>query len=513
MARRRAGEAGFTLVELTVSMVIISIVVVSFFGLFISLVRSTIIAKRRAVAITLATNQMEYLKSLPYDGLAVQGGSIVATNPLPASQTKTINGVMYTIKTSISYVDDAYDGCGSYPDLQTKKTYCRNYPPPTGAPSTDTNPADYKVANVIVTDASNVRLATVDTQISARVSETASTTGALFVTVIDASGAPVSDASVNVSNTTTAPQVSVGDSTDSNGVSIFYGLPPDSGTDYTITATKTNYSSITTIGASGSLQATYPKQAILSQQASYVTLKIAPMGTNSLVLETTNTLGAPLAGVKVYVKGGYKKYTLTTDTSYYYDNYSPSDVRPTTDSSGLAGMQNLVPINNYLFCGDDGSLRCVIGSTTYYLASAVPYESTTSLGPISVPTYDASNPPATTFDYGGVAYLQKVRLILTTNANMPRVFSMTPTGVSLSGGGLSSTIISIKGVNLASASATFTQGSNTYTGSSCSASNTQLSCTYNLSSVVAGKLQLTVTNGAGSLTLPTNPLGGLDIEP
>lgn len=513
MARRRAGEAGFTLVELTVSMVIISIVVVSFFGLFISLVRSTVIAKRRAVASTLATNQMEYLKSLPYDALAVQGGSIVATTLLPASQTKTINGVKYTIKTSISYVDDAYDGCGNYPNLQTKMTYCRNYPPPSGAPATDTNPADYKVANVVVTDASGARLATVDTQISARVSETASTTGALFVTVIDASGAPVSDASVSVANTTTTPQVGVGDTTDSNGVSIFYGLPPDSGADYTITATKTNYSSIATIGASGSLQATYPKQAILSQQASYVTLKIVPMGANSLIIETTNTSGAALAGVKVYVKGGYKKYTLTTDTSYYYDNYSPSDVRPTTDSNGLAAIQNLVPINNYLFCGDDGSLRCVIGSTTYYLAAAVPYEGATSLGPIAIPTYDVSSPPSTTFEYGGLQYLQKVRLMLTANANMPRVFSMTPTGVSLSGGGLSSTSVSIKGANLTSASATFTQGANTYTGSGCSTSSTQLTCTYNFSTVVQGTLQLTVTNGAGSLVLPTNPLGGLEVAP
>lgn len=513
MKKRRAGESGFTLVELTVSMVIISIVVIAFFGLFISLVRSTVVAKRRAVALTLATNQMEYLKSLPYDSLAVQGGSIVATTLLPATSTPTINGVKYTVATSISYVDDAYDGCGNYPDLATKEAYCRNYPPPAAAPSVDANAADYKVANVTVTDNSGARLAYVDTQISARVSETASTTGALFVTVIDPSGAPVSGATVTVTNTTTSPNVSVGDSTDTNGTSIFYGLPPDSGADYTITATKSGYSSITTIGASGSLQPTYPKQSILTQQASFVTLRIASMGTNSLLIETTTTAGAALPNVRVYVKGGYKKYTLSSDTSYYYDNYTPADSRPTTDGSGFAALQNLPPLNSYTFCGDTGSEHCTVGGVTYYLAAALPYGGGNPLNPIAVPEYDSSNPPATTYSYGSNEYLQKVRLMLTTNANSPRVFSLAPASVSLSGGNLNNTVIVINGANLSSASASFSQGATSFPGTACTASANQLSCTYDLSAASQGQLQLTVTNGAGSLTLPTTPLGGFDVIP
>lgn len=512
MTKRRMGEAGFTLVELTVTMVVIAIVVVAFFGLFISLVHSTVIAKRRAVALTLATNQMEYLKSLPYDSLAVQGGSIIATTTIPATTVKTINGVKYTVTTSISYVDDAYDGCGSYPNLATKKIYCRNYPPPSSAPSLDTNPADYKVASVTVTDTSNARLASVDTQISARVSETASTTGALFVTVIDLSGAPVSGASVNVTNTTTSPQVNVGDSTDSNGVSIFYGLPPDSGADYTITATSPGYSSLTTISANGSLQATYPKQSILTQQASYVTLTIGKMGQNSIIAETTTTNGTPIAGVKVYAKGGYKKYTDATNTSYYFDNYSP-DTRPTTDSNGLATIQNLPPISGYIFCGDDGATYCTVGGTNYYLAAALPYGGTSSLGSIVVPSYDASSPPTTTYDYGGVAYLQKVRLMLTTNANAPRVFSIKPNNLSLSGGNLGSVTVVINGRNLAGATASFTQGTTTFSGANCATTAKQISCAYDFSAATEGELQLTVANGAGSLTLPTTPLGGLSVTP
>lgn len=514
MNKRAGGEAGFTLVELSVTIVIIGIVVVSFFGLFVSLVHSTIIAKRRDTALTIATNQMEYLKGLPYDSLAVQGGSIYATSLLPATVTKTVNGVKYKATTSIGYVDDAYDGCGPYDTQADKQTYCRNYPPPSGAPSTDLNPADYKILHVAVTDNTGANLASVDTEIAARVSETASTTGALFVHVLDGSGAPISGATVNVKNTTITPNANVSDSTDVNGTAIFYGLPPDTGTDYVITASASGYSTLTTMSASGSLLPTYPSQKILTQAASSATLTLYPTGTNSLLIETTDVNGNPLSGAKVYVKGGYKKYTATSDTSYYYDSTAAGD-NWTTDASGLVGLKNsLVPANSYIFCGDLGDTGCKVGSTTYYLAAAVPYGGPNQLQPITVPTYQASNPPATTYSYNSDAYLQKVRLMLTTSSGFPRVFSMNPYQLSLgSAGSLSSFLVTINGYNLSSATATFTQGSNTYSGSSCSTSTTQLKCSYNLSGVTTGPLQLKVTNGSGTLTLPTTPLGGFNVNP
>lgn len=499
-------EGGFTLVELAVTTVIITIVAISFFGLFISLVNSTIIAKRRAVALTLATDQMEAMKSLPYDSLVVQS---------PTTSTKTLNGVKYTISSLIRYADDAFDGCGAYPSQADKEKYCRNYPPPTGS-STDTNPNDYKVARVVVTDKTGKQLATVDTQIAARVAETSSTTGALFVTVLDASGTPISGASVSVANTTLTPNINKSDTTDNNGVVIFYGLPPDSGNDYITTASKTGYSTLNTIAASGSLQPTYPNQKILTQQSSAVTLTLAPMSANSLAVETTNTSGAALAGVKVYAKGGYKKYNLTTDTSYYFDNMSPTDTRPTTDASGLAAITGLVPYNKYVFCGDDGSSNCKIGNTTYYLAAAVPYGGTNSLNPIVVPTYESGNPPATTFDYGGTQYMQKVRLMLTTSSSFPRVYTMNPYQLSLAGGGLSAYQITFTGYNLSGSSAVLTQGSTTYNAitSSCTTTTTQLKCSYNLSSAVSGTpIQVAVSNASGTLTLPTTPLGGFNVVP
>lgn len=517
------GEAGFTLVELVVSMVVLAIIAYSLMALFTALVKSSIIVKRKAVASTIATNQMEYLKSLPYNNLAVSGGSIITTTPLPATFTKTLNGVTYTVKTSINYVDDAFDGCASYPNQTLKLQYCRNYPPPTGAPAVDQNAEDYKIIHVSVTDNTNIVLAQVDTQVSARVAETASTTGALFVKIIDNNGNPLSGATVQVVNTTLTPQVAVSDSTDSNGTAVFYGLPPDTnGYDYVITGSLSNYSSLTTIAPSGSLQPNYSSQQIFTQQSSFVTLTLKPQGTYSLVAEAVDTNGNPLVNLKAYLKGGYKKYNLTSNTAYYFDNVSPSDTRVATDGTGQVAFSNLVP-GPYYFCGDTGNTSCSIGGTTYYLAAAVPYTGTNPLQAINVPTYLASSPPATTFSFGGNNYLQKVRLIFSTSSNYPRVTTLTPGDASQSTGGLSSFAFQITGANLpcsASAASCSTivkliQGANTYTASCTgAAAGLQLNCTVNLSAASQGRTQLQITANGFTLLLPTTPMyGGIDVTP
>jgi type II secretory pathway pseudopilin PulG len=518
---RAQKEGGFTLVEITVTLVIMTIVVLAIFGLFVSLVNSTIIAKRRAVALTLSTNQMEYEKSLPYDSL--NAGS--SNSGVTTTTTRTVNGFTYTLSTNIKYIDDAYDGCASYVGglaASLRPVYCRGYTSSTAL--TDSNPNDYKGVNVTATDAKGTRLASVDTQISARVAEAASTTGALFVTVLDATGSPINSANVTASDTSLSPNVNRAGTTDSNGIAIFYSLTPDTNNNYVITASKSGYSTLSTIAVSGSLQPNYPNQKILTQQSSSLTMALYPMANDSLVVETTDTSGSPLANVKVYAKGGYKKYTATTDYSYYYDNYysnynsgTVSDSRFQTDGSGLIGVTGLVPANGYVFCNSDNvsstNTNCAIGSTKYYLAAALPYGGIYSLQPIQVPTYIASSPPTSTYTYGSTSdYMQKVRLMLTTSSTFPRVYTMNPYQLSLASANLSSFLITLTGVNLSSASMKLTQGGNTYTGGSCSSSSNQLKCTFNLTGITSGQAQLQVTNGSGTLTLPTTPLGGFNVN-
>lgn len=506
------GQKGFTLTELVIANIVFAIVALSILSLLATLISSASLAKQKAVALTLATNQMEYLKSLPYNSLAVSGGSIYSTSPLPATVTKTVNNMQYTIKTSIVYADDSYDGCAAYPTQQLKQTYCRNYPPPSGAPATDTNPSDYKVINVKAYSKGGTKLAEVDTQVGARVSETASTTGALFVSVIDDTGNPVVGANVRVVNTTITPNIDLSDDSDNNGIVIFYGLPPDTvGYDYVVTGTKSGYSTLTTIAPTGTLQPYFASRQIFSQQSSFLTLELRPQGPDSLLIETVKTDGDQLGGVKVYVKGGYKKYNSSTDKNYYYDNFTP-DTRPTTDSNGFTALSNLVP-GPYIFCGEDAATNCKIGATTYYLVAAVPYAGSNAFNPINVPTYQASNPPSTTFPFGGKNYYQKVRLYLTTDSSYPRIATLTPDDVSLASGTLSSFAFTVTGTNIASSTIRFTQGTNTYTAS-CSGSSTSQNCTVNLTGISTGMAQMTLTAGGKSISIPAGSLiGGLNVSP
>lgn len=516
-------ERGFTLVELVTALGVFSVIAISILGLYTSLVSTTIIMKQKSIALSLANNHVEYLKSLPYTSLAVTGGSIYSPSPIPSTTTKTVDRFNYTVKTSINYVDNAFDGCANYPSEAIKQKYCRNYPAPSGAPNPDSNPQDYKIAHVTVYGRNNTKLAELDTQIAARVAETSTTTGALFVYVIDDNGNPVSGANARVQNTTVSPALDLNDSTDSNGLAVFYGLTPDSsGYDYVLTASKANYSTLKTIAPSGTLQPTYSNQQVLTQQSSYATLVIKPQGVNSLLIETTDTAGSPLSSVKTYIKGGYKSYTSTSNTAYYYDTISPSDTRPTTDATGLVSLSNLVP-GSYIFCGDLGATNCSRSGSTLYLVAAIPYTGTNSLNPISVPTQTTIGDPGTGYVYGGSSYLQKVRLMFSGSVTFPRVMTMSPDSVSLASSPLSAFVVKLSGVNLPCSSSPascstvvrLTKGSTVYTGSCTgSSAGTQVSCTFNLTGVTEGILQLSVTANGQTLTLPVDPLqGGVDVKP
>jgi len=515
-------QRGFTLVELMIGMLLLGMLAISSFTLFTTLVRSTVIVKRKAVAATLAITHMEYLKALPYNSLAVSGGNIISTSYIPATTSTVLDGVTYTTKTDIDYVDDAFDGCISYPSVPTQLAECRNFVVHTGAPTSDTNPKDYKIAHVKVTDQNSLILAEVDTQISARVAETASTTGALFVRVLDPNGTPIAGASVNVTNTTSTPNINANDTTDTTGNAIFYDLPPDTtGYDYVITSSFSNYSSLTTIVPAGSLTPTYSNQRIITQQSSFVTLTLKPMGPNSLVIETVDTSGSQISGMRVYVKGGYKKYTATSDTTYYYDNFTPTDNRPLTDGSGQTALTGLVP-GTYIFCSETAGTNCRVGGTNYYVAAALPYGGSNPFNPVAVPTFLASSPPATTYSYSGTEYLQKVRLMMTTNSSFPRIYTLTPDDVSLSTSTLSAYSFQITGANLpcttnpatCGTSIRFSQGSNTYTASCTGNSGgLALNCTVNLTGISLGQTRIIITSGGNTLTVPVGTfLGGLNVS-
>jgi type II secretory pathway pseudopilin PulG len=521
-SKASSSQAGFSLVELVVAGAVLMFMAVGLLSLFSGLVSSANLTKRRAVALTLATNQMEYIKTLSFDRLAVSGGAIVSATPIPATTTQTLDRVVYTVTTSINYIDDAFDGCGSYPTAALKATYCRNQPEPSGSPSPDTNPQDYKIAHVHVSTPNKANLADIDTQISARVSETSSTTGALFVNIIDDTGNPVSGATIRVTNITSTPLVDVSDNSDSGGTAIFYGLPPDTTNyDYNIVASKAGYTTLTTIVPSGALQPNFPNKQIFTQLSSVATLVLKQKATNSLWVESVGTSGSAISGLKINLKGGYKKYNSIADTAYYYDSMSPADTRQTTDATGNTTYTDLVP-GDYIFCGDNYATSCTVGASNYYLLAAVPYGGTNSFMPITVPSLNTSIVQPT-FSYSGSAYYQKTRLILSTDSLFPRVYTLSPSTASLANATIANYAFTVTGANLPCAAVaascvtvvTFTEGAIVKTASCTgAASGVQLSCTVDLSTMSAGIASMTVVANSRTLSLPGAPLlGGFSVAP
>lgn len=423
-------QQGFTLVELIVTMVIFSIVAMSTYTLLVGYISSSAFAQMKATAVGIATSKIESLRALPYNSLAVQGGAIIISGTyLPSQEEVTRSSRTFTVTTDIRYVDDAYDGCFSYSSTEQRDRYCVNGPPDASKP-VDTNPRDYKVAQVTVKDkASGQVLASRSSYFASRVAEVASDTAIISVKVTDSSGTGVSGATVHLQNSATSPTVDQTITTDDEGSALFSDIVPDNNPDYVITASKTGYSTLSTIAASGSLIPTYPNVSAIAQHMTNATLTIDSVSSSSLDLQVVNTSGSYLVGVTATIKGGIKLYTDTNDTQYSYNQSL------TTGSSGYITLQNLVPGKYTIQSVSSGEIVAVhtaTGSSTFQPFDILP----------------GATPPA------GLSSMQSVLVITSTNFSYPAISSLTPTSVSSTDPNASDILVTVHGSNLNGATVT-----------------------------------------------------------
>ncbi len=105
---RRAGEAGFTLVEMLVAMILFLTIAAALAATLTSAVAAHSIARGRTIAEQLARDQVESIRRLPY-------GSVGTTNGNPPGvvvPSRTVNGAGLNaiVKTRITFVSDAIPG-------------------------------------------------------------------------------------------------------------------------------------------------------------------------------------------------------------------------------------------------------------------------------------------------------------------------------------------------------------------------------------------------------------------
>ncbi len=214
-------KRGFSLVEI---LIVSSIMLVVFGGLLISFRYSLeLITHSRAklTALTLANDNMEYIRSLSYNAVGTVSG--IPSGLLPQVSTTSLNGIAFTKRILVEYIDDDADGLGV----------------------ADSNgiTTDYKQAKVTlewsvrgvsneVFLVSNIIPKSIETDVNG---------GTVRVNVFDFDNVSLPGASVRLVNTTLVPTIDVTRTSDATGVALFGGAPQ--GGNYEIFVSAPGYSS------------------------------------------------------------------------------------------------------------------------------------------------------------------------------------------------------------------------------------------------------------------------------
>ncbi len=222
------------MVEALIGVAVFSLVAIGIYQAYSSIFSLIKLAQNKLVAVTLANEQFEIIRNLSYSNVGIQGG--IPVGAIPHIRTVNRDGQDYILTTTIRNIDDPFDGI-------------------LGGTPNDLSPADYKLAEVEVTCplCKNFTSSFFTTTIGPKNLETASTNGALFVKVFDASGLDVSGASVRIENKNVIPNIIINDVTNNSGMLQIVDVPPGNEA-YQIFVSKNGYSS----------EQTYPTGAVLN---------------------------------------------------------------------------------------------------------------------------------------------------------------------------------------------------------------------------------------------------------
>jgi hypothetical protein len=262
---------GVSFVELLIAAAVITLVFGGLAATFQTMVKLIGSTKAEAGALSLANERLEYIRSLPYDSIGTVGG--IPNGTIPQVATTTLNGILYTERVLIQYVDAPDDGIGvdDYNGIL----------------------ADYKMVKIefIWDGLDGTDSLSLISNIVPRGIETTAGGGTLTVNVFDASVQPVPDAEVRLFNDTTTSTIDILRYTNENGVAMFAGAP--AATNYQINVSKSGYSSEQTHSSTATnTNPTTQHVSVLESEVSTMNFQIDL--TSDLVVKT---IGVPTIGV------------------------------------------------------------------------------------------------------------------------------------------------------------------------------------------------------------------------
>ena len=259
---------GFTLVEVIITVLIVSILTLGIYRLIDYSLKITADNKHRVAATVISNQKLERIRNLPYDSVGTVAGLV--TGVLQDSEIIVQGTNSYSVNTFVKYEDDAFDGTDS------------------ASGGTDDVPTDYKIINISVGWVGPFGPKTVvsSTIISPRGLEADTGGGTLQISVFDANGLPVDSASVHVENNLTTPVINFNSVTNASGLLAFYGAATST-EGYEISITKTGYSkSSTTPRSLVNPNPTKPHASVFEDQKTEISFAIDLL--SDLTIRTIN---------------------------------------------------------------------------------------------------------------------------------------------------------------------------------------------------------------------------------
>ena len=330
-------QKGFTLIEALVGSALFLLIAFATYESYASIFKLVAVNQYKILAIQLANEQFEIIRNMPYNSIGIVNG--IPSGSIPEFQTFTRGTMTLTATTTVRNIDLPFDG------LVGSTT------------NNDLSPADNKLVSMTIAcpTCTNLNPVTLMTQISPKNLETASTNGAIVISVFDANGNPVSGANVHLVNSHVIPNTVVDDTTNNYGALEIVDAPPATSA-YNITISKPGYSTDKTYppGGIGNPNPSKPDATVLLQQITPISFAIDKTSVVKVSSVTPTCSVVPnidftVVGSKT-IGPGVPKFAATTTTgstgtrtfgSMEWDSYTFNF----TDSDyDLAGLNVLNPV-------------------------------------------------------------------------------------------------------------------------------------------------------------------------
>jgi hypothetical protein len=212
-------QAGFSFVEIIVVSALSALIFGALFSSFQFTLALISDGRAKLSALSVANDRMEYFRSLPYGDVGTISG--IPPGTIAQNSTSTLNGIEFTERVLVEYVDDPADGQDT-------------------ATTSDNNsiPSDYKRVKVEYTwnignGTSSISLIS---NIVPRSVETTAGGGTARINVIDSNSMLLPGATVRLLNDTTTSTIDVTRITDASGAALFSGAPAGSNYEVIVTA-------------------------------------------------------------------------------------------------------------------------------------------------------------------------------------------------------------------------------------------------------------------------------------